>query len=101
MRPVKYFLIALGSVLGLELGCSTAPAPQVSAPLKVVRFPGPWLKATRDGVVGVNDNVHCVLRKAPRGELLFAVKQGFTGELYGGETYDFPVKNPDYDYYSD
>lgn len=96
MRPVKYLLVALGSVLGL--GCSAAQGPQVSGPLKVVRFPGPWVKAaTRDGDVVVNDNVHYVLRKSPRGELLLAVKQGFTGELYGGETYDFPVENPDYD----
>lgn len=102
MRPVKYFLIALGSVLGLELGCSTAPAPQLSGPLKVVRFPGPWVKArTPNRDVGVNDNVHYVLRKSSPGELLFAAKQGFTGELYGRGVYDFTVENPDYDYYSD
>jgi len=69
--------------------------------LGIVHFPDPWVKTIGNKVRGVNDNVHYVLRKSSRGELLFAVKQGFTGELFGKETSDFPVKSPDYDYYSD
>ena len=103
MRRGKIFLIALGSVLGLGPGCSASRPREarVSGALEVVRFPGPWLKAVGGSDLFVNDNVHYVLRKSPRGELLFAVKQGFTGELYGSETSDFPVEDPDYDYYSD
>lgn len=103
MRSRAIFLITLEAVLGLGLGCSSAPPPdpQVGGPLGVVRFPGPWMKVMGDSNRGVNDNIHYVLRKSARGELLFAVKQGFTGEVFGGEAYDFPVKNLDYDYYSD
>lgn len=103
MRSRAVFLITLVAVLGFELGCPPAspPAPDVSGPLGVVRFPSPWVKVFGDSERGVNDNVHYILRKSARGELLFAVKQGFTGESSGGEAYDFPVKNSDYDYYSD
>jgi len=63
------------------------------------------LKLRGDKRVGVNDNIQYVIRRSSKGpagdELLFAVKQGFTGELFGKEVHDFPVKNPDYDYYSD
>lgn len=103
MRSRAVFLIALEVVFGLGLGCSSTPPaePQVSGPLGVVRFPGMWLKARGDSKRVVNDNPHYVVRRSARGELLFAVKQGFTGELYGRGAYDFPVKDPDYDYYSD
>lgn len=103
MRSRSFFLIMLAAVLGLKPGCSAAPPPdpQVSGPLRVVRFPGPWLKAVGGTKRGVNDNIHYVLRRSPQAELLFSVKQGFTGELFGGAAYDFPVENPDYDYYSD
>jgi hypothetical protein len=50
---------------------------------------------------GVSDNVGYVIRKSKSGELLFAIKQGFAGELHGKETSEFPVESPDYDYYSD
>jgi hypothetical protein len=63
------------------------------------------VKLRGDEWIGVSDNIQYVVRKSSKGsagdELLFAVKQGFTGELFGKEVYDFPVKNPDYDYYSD
>lgn len=49
---------------------------------------------------GVNDNVQYVVRMRS-GELLFAVKQGFDGSLFGQDVYDFPVKDPKYDYFSD
>jgi hypothetical protein len=103
MRSRAVFLFALGVVFGLGLGCSPTPPadPQVSGPVGVVRFPGPWVKVIGDGQRVVNDTPHYVVRRSARGELLFAVKQGFTGEQFGGGTSDFPVKNPLYDYYSD
>jgi hypothetical protein len=97
----------------LRLGfCSSPATPQTGAQPGgsgtggVIRFPrDPWTKMKPVGrQVGVNDNPHYVVRmisKGERRELLFAVKQGFTGELFGKEAHDFPVKNPDYDYYSD
>jgi hypothetical protein len=59
------------------------------------------VKAVGNTERGVNDNIHYVIRRSTRTVLLFAVKQGFTGELFGGEADDFLVENPDYDYYSD
>jgi len=66
-----------------------------------VRFPDPWVKVIGDTTRDVNDNIGYVIRKSGRGELLFAIKQRFAGELYGKEVLDFPVESPDYDYYSD
>jgi len=42
-----------------------------------VRFPEPWFKVSGDREIGVNDNIGYVVRKSSRGELLFAVKQGY------------------------
>jgi hypothetical protein len=107
MRPCLVLLVVFVTLLGLGIRCSPAPPreAQVSGPLGVARFTDSWMKVRGDGRrVGVNDNTQYVVRKSPKGsggELLFAVKQGFAGELFGKEVYDFPVKNPDYDYYSD
>ena len=106
MRPFAVFLLALDILLGLGFGCSAKPRePHVSGPLVVVRFPEPWVKWKGDAWVGVNDHIQYVIRRTSegpaRGELLFAAKQGFDGSLFGKEVYDFPVNNPDYDYYSD
>lgn len=105
MRPLALLLLAPGVLLGLGFRCS-APrgGARVSGPLRVVRFPAPWLKSRGGALVGVNDNPHYVVRRSgagPGGELLFAVKQGLDGSLVGKEVYDFPVRDPDYDYYSD
>jgi hypothetical protein len=102
MRAGTVFLVTLEIALGLGFSCySPQREPQLSGPVGIVRFPEPWVKLINDHWVGVNDNTHYVLRKSARGELLFAVKQGFTGELFGKEASEFPVKNPIYDYYSD
>lgn len=104
MRARALLLPALGLLLGLGFRCSAPPGPQASGPLGVVRFPAPWVKSRGGALVGVNDNPQYVVREAPAaagGELLFAVKQGFDGSLYGKAVSDFPVNNPDYDYYAD
>jgi hypothetical protein len=106
MRPFAVFLLAIEILLGLGFSCSSPPRePQMSGPLGVVRFPAPWVKLRGDKWVGVNDNIQYVIRRTSKGpaggELIFAVKQGFDGSLFGKEVYDFPVNNPDYDYYSD
>jgi hypothetical protein len=106
MRPFAVLLLFLDILLGLGFSCSSPPRePQLSGPLRVVRFPEPWVKWRGDAWVGVNDHIQYVIRRTSKGpaggELLFAVKQGFDGSLFGKEVYDFPVKNPDYDYYSD
>ena len=90
-------------MLGLHVSCSShgAAEPHLNGPVGLVRFPEPWFKVVGDREIGVNDNIGYVVRKSSHGELLFAVKQGFAGELYGKEVTDFPVKSPDYDYYSD
>lgn len=81
---------------------SPASQPEINGPVKLVQFPEPWIKSMGDAAVGVNDSVQYVVRKSKDSqELLFAVKQGFDGTLYGKEASDFPVKSPDYDYYSD
>ena len=103
MRKLALCLFSLTILSGLLVNCSstTTAEPQLNGPVGLVRFPEPWLKVIGDRQTVVNDNVGYVVRKSPRGELLFAIKQGFTGELYGKEVTDFPVKSPDYDYYSD
>jgi hypothetical protein len=106
MRPGGLLLLTLNLLLGCALRCSPSSTPREpgpGGPLGVVRFPGYWLKLVDGEEVGVNDNIQYVVRRAPAGsrELLFAVKQGFDGSLLGREVYDFPVTNPDYDYYSD
>ncbi len=98
----KLFRSALLTVLGFSWSCSPQYAdPQLKGPIGIVRFPGPWVKVIGNATRGVNDNVHYVVRKSGGGELLFAVKQGFTGAEFGKEITDFPVRSPDYDYYSD
>jgi len=103
MRPFVVFLFTLEAALGFSLSCSSpiTADPQVAGPIGVVRFRTPWIKTINNSERGVNDNIGYVIRKSARGELIFAVKQGFTGELYGKEVSDFPVASPDYDYYSD
>jgi hypothetical protein len=105
MRTFTLLLLALDLLLGLGFSCAAPPrGAQVSGPLGVVRFPAPWVKSRGGALVGVNDHTQYVIRRAPAergGELLFAVKQGFDGSLFGKEVYDFPVRDPEYDYYSD
>lgn len=106
LRLQLLLLPALGLLVALGFRCSAPPRePAWSGPLGLVRFPEPWVKQLGGQWVGVNDNIGYVVRKGSRGpageELLFAVKQGFDGTLYGKEVSDFPVTNPGYDYYSD
>jgi len=107
MRPVTSLLLILDVLLGATLGCSPPPqaGPRAGGHAGVVRFPGPWLKLTGGEQVGVNDAPQFVVRRRSAGpggeELLFALKQGFDGSLFGREVHDFPVEDPGYDYYSD
>lgn len=110
MRPSALLLLTLDLLLGAGLGCASPPPPpphepQPSGLLGVIHFPEPWVKLIDGSWIGVNDNIQYVVRHAPKGpaggELLFAVKQGFDGSLFGKEATDFPVGDPDYDYYSD
>jgi hypothetical protein len=101
VRHTTILLFTFAAVLGVGLSCSPRYGPlQLNGPIGAVHFDG-WVKFVGDHEYGVNDNVGYVIRKSKRGELLFAVKQGFAGELHGLETTEFPVKYPDYDYYSD
>lgn len=98
----KLFQSALLLTLGFTWSCSpTYPDAQLNGPIGIVRFPDPWVKVIGNETRGVNDNIYYVVRKSTRGELLFAVKQGFMGDEFGKEFTDFPVTKPDYDYYSD
>src|SRR5258705_4505852 len=102
----RSFLLAFEVGLGLCFGCASRQRdPQMSGPVSLVRFSDPWVKLKDGHWWGVNDNIQFVIRttsKSPDGvQLLFAVKQGFDGTLFGQEVYDFPVKFPNYDYYSD
>jgi hypothetical protein len=102
MRRSALFLFSL-AILGTHVSCSWTKSaePQLSGPIGLVRFPEPWLKVIGSRTTILNDNIGYVIRKSPRGELLFAIKQGFAGEQYGKDVSDFPVKSADYDYYSD
>jgi hypothetical protein len=77
-----------------------AGQPQAFGSINRIRFPEPWLKMRGGEQTVVNDNLQYVIRKSAD-ELIFTVKQGFDARLYGKDAYDFPVRNPDYDYYSD
>ncbi len=102
VRRLAVVIFTIEAVFSLSLSCSSiSPAPQMSGPVGLVRFPDPWVKQIGNSTRGVNDNIHFVLRKTASGELLFAVKQGFDASVYGQEVYDFPVTSPQYDYYSD
>ena len=103
MRKLAISLFILDVALSFLSSCSSSSKaePQLSGPIGIVRFPDPWVKVIDDTTRGVNDNIGYVIRKSGRGELLFAIKQRFAGELYGKEVLDFPVESPDYDYYRD
>jgi len=64
---------------GLHVSCSSRDTaePHLNGPVGLVRFPEPWFKVSGDREIGVNDNIGYVVRKSSRGELLFAVKQGY------------------------
>lgn len=99
-------ILAVELFLSLAVSCSTpAPAPpEITGPVNLVQFPEPWVKWKDGAWIGVNDAVQYVVRRSGDSkppELLFAVKQGFDGSVFGKEVYDFPVTSPDYDYYSD
>jgi len=101
MRGFALLLFAFAAVLGVSLSCAPRYGPlQLNGPIGAVHFDG-WVKFVGDHEYGVNDNVGYVIRKSKRGELLFAVKQGFAGTQNGLEITDFPVRSADYDYYSD
>lgn len=102
MRELAVCLFTL-LMLALNVSCSSTMSaePQLSGPVALVRFREPWFKVVGDRQRFLNDNVGYVVRKSSHGELLFAIKQGFAGELFGKEVTEFPVKLPDYDYYSD
>jgi len=98
----KLFQAALLTAVCFNWSCSpTYSDPQLNGPIGIVHFPDPWVKVIGNQTRGVNDNIHYVIRKSARGELLFSVKQGFTGDEFGKEITDFPVTSPGYDYYSD
>ena len=105
MRVYIAFMLMAELALCLSISCSTAAPtqPEITGPVKLVEFPEPWVKQMNGAWRGVNDAVQYVVRKskASKQELLFAVKQGFDGTLFGKEVSDFPVTSPDYDYYSD
>ena len=97
-----YFIIILATTLFISCSAARPAAPlQINGPIKLLQFPEPWLKRKGDAEVGVNDSIQYVVRKSKTSNLLFAVKQGFDGSLFGKEVSDFPVKYPNYDYYSD
>ena len=81
-------------------GCGFRSARGQSNNKNFIRFSEPWVKLRDGRQWGVNDNVQYVVRMQS-GEMLFAVKQGFDGSLFGKDVYDFPVKYNDYDYFSD
>ena len=101
MHRFAILLFTFAAVLAVSLSCSPSYGPlQLTGPIGAVHF-DPWVKVIGNSTRVVNDNVGYVTRKSKGGELLFAIKQGFAGELNGLETAEFPVKHPDYDYYSD
>ena len=111
LRLTSFLTLEAGLVLTLgclspqradpRSGVQIEVTPQLKGHIGPLRFPDPWVKFVGNGERGVNDNVGYVTRKSPRGELLFTVKQGFTGELSGTEVSEFPVRSPGYDYFSD
>jgi hypothetical protein len=102
MRLCITLILATELATSFFMSCNATPVqPETKGPIRVVEFPEPWVK-WRDGTwVGVNDNVQYVVRKSKDSTLLFAVKQGFDGSLFGKEVSDFPVRSPNYDYYAD
>ncbi len=103
MRSYVVPLVVGGILISVTFGCLRVPADQKpsSKSLGVIQFPDFWVRQEPDGRQRVvNDSVHYVVRKKA-GELIFAVKQGFDGSLFGKDVTDFPVKVPPYDYYAD
>jgi len=104
MRVYIALILAAELATSFFIGCTGTPAltqPEITGPIRVVEFPEPWVKWKNGAWVGVNDSVQYVIRKSQDSTLLFAVKQGFDGSLFGKEVDDFPIKMPKYDYYSD
>jgi hypothetical protein len=104
MRLYITFILAAELVTCFFMGCTATPArtqPEITGPIQMLEFPEPWVKWKNGAWVGVNDSVQYAVRKSKDSTLLFAVKQGFDGSLFGKEVFDFPVTSPDYDYYSD
>ena len=101
MRQLAILLCTSVIVLSSTLSCSPRYGPlQLSGPIGAVHFDR-WFKVVGNTERGVNDNVGYVIRKSGRGELFFSIKQGLASESRGNEATDFPVKFPEYDYYSD
>jgi hypothetical protein len=104
MRIYSTLILAVALATSFFIACTGTPArtqPAITGPIRMVEFPEPWVKWKNGAWVGVNDSVQYVVRKSKDSSLLFAVKQGFDGSLFGKEVVDFPVKSPNYDYYSD
>jgi len=101
---VRFCVITLviSLLISTCFGCSLVPAHQKESAnaRNFIRFPSPWVKLTDGHQRIVNDNVQYVVR-LQSGEMLFTVKQGFDGSLFGKDVSDFPVKHSDYDYFSD
>ncbi len=100
MTPMRFYIaliLAAELAMSLFMSCSGPAArtqPEITGPFQLVQFPEPWIKSKNGAMVGVNDAVQYVVRKLENGnrsQLLFAVKQGFDGTLYGKEVSDFPV----------
>lgn len=78
MRHLAILLFTFAAVLGVSLSCSPRYGPQqLTGPIGAIHFPDSWVKVVGSSTRGVNDNVGYVTRKSKRGELLFAIKQGF------------------------
>ena len=98
---MRFCVVALLVLLTtLCFGCVFMSASNTPTPKSFIRFPDGWWKQYDGRERGVNDNVQYVVRMR-NGELLFTVKQGFDGSLFGKDVYDFPVQSPNYDYFSD
>ena len=101
MRRLAILPFTLVIVLSSTLSCSQRYGPQqLTGPIGAVHF-DLWVKYINNTRRGVNDSVGYVIRKSGRGELIFSVKRGFAGEARGNDVTEFPVKDPNYDYYSD
>lgn len=101
MRFYVVALVIFATFTNFGWSCTTVPAEkQLSDSIGVISFPEPWLKLREGKQRVVNENVHYVVHKTSN-ELVLAVKQGFDARLHGQSVTDFPIRNPDYDYYSD
>lgn len=102
MRSCVVVLFVAVIAINLCCGCSSMSASktQSSDRIGLITFPDLWRKVHDGQRIVVNDMPQLVIRKTA-GELIFTAKQGFDAKLYGTDVYDFPIRDADYDYYSD